>query len=493
MFRVHVIAISISFIFGCFAAHFYTPPLSVILTALSLFILIGILYHKKKATLICICMIALLLGVLRITVPNRQHKDNQVIFEYPGQVRIEGVVVSDIESKRAHDRYTVEVTSVNGSEPKRKTAVLVYEPYPTKCVTGENIIFSGYISEPEDFLGSGNRIFRYKKYLQQRNIYANMFIQKSSCKGEKQNRAFFAGTRKYFMNIMNKILPAQEASLLAGLILGLRGSLSQELLNAFRMTGLIHIIVLSGYNVTLVAETVRRLFAWTPRTVSFLISLITVGMFVMLAGAQTAAIRAGSMATIALIARTTYREYDGIRALLIVATLMTLYNPDKVLFSVSFHMSLLATLGLLLFSSIFEDILKHVPKKFEIRQIISATLATQIFLLPYLAYAIGEISLIGIPANIIILPVIPAAMLFGSAVTMVGVVMPTVAAIISPLAYLPLHTIIFVAEFLSQIPNVTTQLPEVSAALTVLLTLLLVFIGYEYNKKKSGTDINSEK
>ena len=488
MRRIFISVISVSIILGCFTAYFIKPqPIIIACAIIFLFILMIAARHNQKVVLVSVCIITLLLGMFRVILTDK-NTENTLAHEYTGSVEIKGVIIGDIEHKDTYSRYTVKILTIDGSEPEKESSVLAYEPYPTECVTGEEAIFSGRLKEPDDFFSSSGRIFKYQQYLRQFNIYATVNVHKNSCIGKKARYTPFATLRKHLVTAMHKIFPTQEASLLGGLVLGLRGSFSPELLEAFRVTGLIHIIILSGYNVTLIAETVRRLFMWTPRTVSFILSLLVIAAFVILAGAQTAAVRAGSMATIALIARTTYREYDGMRALLIVAMLMTLHNPDQVLFSVSFHMSFLATLGLLLFSSVFEDILKHVPKKFEIRQIISATLATQIFLLPYLAYAIGEVSLIGIPANIMILPIIPVAMLFGSTVTMVAVIMPTVAVIISPLAYLPLHTIIFVAEFLSQIPNVTTKLPEVSAALTVLLTLLLVFIGYEYNKKQKNND-----
>ena len=198
---------------------------------------------------------------------------------------------------------------------------------------------------------------------------------------------------------------------------------------------------------------------------------MSVVFFVLLAGAQIAAVRAGSMAVIALIARITYREYDGIRALLLVASLMVLYNPNSVLFSVSFHLSFLATLGLLLFSPIIEKKLHFFPEKLQIRSIVSSTLATQIFLLPYLAYSIGEVSLVGIVANIVILPIIPVAMLFGSLLTGISMVAPSISLILAPLAYLPLRGIIFLAEFFSRAPYAIVLLPEISAAWVVALFL----------------------
>lgn len=491
MSGVYLIAAASFTILGCYIAHIYEPPLLVIaLMIIGASVSLFFLRQKEKWVLVCICILAAALGMLRIAIPGEWQGDD-LPFRTEEQVTITGVVAGDIETGNVYDRYKVEVEKVNGSEIEKKGAVLVYEHYPTECVSGEEITFSGYLREPEDFLGSGGRIFKYKEYLRQRGIYATVFSPKhNSCRGQKVHHAPFADARKYLVKAMKKFLPDQETSLLSGLILGLRGSLSTDLLDAFRVTGLIHIIVLSGYNVTLVAETVRRMFSWTPRKVSFALSFVTIIGFVLLAGAQTAAVRAGSMATIALIAKIMHREYDGVRALFLIAAIMTLYNPDQVLFSISFHLSFLATLGLLLFSPIFERILRFIPEKFEMRGIVSSTIATQVFLLPYLAYAIGEVSIIGIPANILVLPLIPIAMLSGVVVTVLSALLTPVAVIIAPIAYLPLHAIIFLAEHLAQIPNATLVLPEVPILITLLITALLAFLGYEYTrirKKESDT------
>lgn len=487
MIKIFVTAVSTSLIIGCFISYFFAPDalyLSYVIIVLSVLILLT--RHNEKAVLVCVCMLALFLGMFRIVVPER-HQDTTPIQEYTGQqAAVEGVVTSDIEDKNTHSRYVVRVTTIDGSNPEKKSSILVYEPYPTKCVTGEKIVFDGRLNKPEDFLTSGNRVFRYERYLRQSGIHAIVNIQESSCTGKKQEHAFFAVIRKRLVTTMNKLLPPQEASLLSGLVLGLRGSFSPDLLDAFRITGLIHIIVLSGYNITLIAESVRRLFSWTPRRISLLVSFMAIIAFVLLAGAQVAAVRAGSMATIALIARATNREYDGIRVLLLVAAIMTLHNPDQVLFSISFHLSFLATLGLLLFSPIFERALRRVPKKYELRGIIAATLATQLFLLPYLAYAIGEISIIGVPVNILVLPIIPIAMLFGSAVTVVTILLPIAGSIIAPIAYIPLRTITFFTEIFSHVPHAMIDLPRVSVVWAAIPTILLTYIGHTCKKNREN-------
>ena len=167
------------------------------------------------------------------------------------------------------------------------------------------------------------------------------------------------------------------------------------------------------------------------------------------------------MATIALIAKASHREYDGVRILLLVTALMTAYNPDQVLFNTSFHMSFLATLGVLTITPRLEQKLKFIPERYEIRGIVATTLAAQILLLPYLAHAIGEVSMVSILSNIIILPIIPLAMLSGAVLSGVALILPPLAEALSPLAYLPLRAVTLIAETLAHVPYAVVPLPEI--------------------------------
>ena len=488
--RSFIVAIAAAALFGCFIAHFITGDTLVYIAAaiIGMVAALVVLRKKEKAVLICVCGIITLIGMLRMLLP-LQHQDAPLTERYVGQVLVEGVITGDIEDKDTTSRYTITVHRINGATEEKKKKILVYEPYPTKCVSGEAVSFTTTLQQPEDFLTETGRIFPYRSYLKQMGIEATARRKDGGCTGKREQHAFFARMRAHFMQAMHTFLPAEEATLLGGLLLGLRGALPAGLLEAFRMTGLIHIIVLSGHNITMIAEVVRRVLKKVPTSVSFSVSLVVIVMFVLFAGAQMAAIRAGSMATIALIARATHREYDGIRALSIVAVTLVLFNPTQVLFSISFHLSFLATLGLLLFAPSIERKIEKVPEKFGIRGIVAATIATQILLLPYLAYAIGEISTIGIPANILVLPIIPFAMFFGAAITLIALIVPFLAIALSPIAYLPLKAITTITETMAKIPHATMPLPEIGPIVTALITAAIIYIGYRQTQKTDNTQI----
>ncbi len=479
-----IIAAAIAFALGCATAYHITPKAIPYITCIivGLTITAILLRKKEKATLICVCGIIMLLGMMRVLVPMRSQSAS-LTEQYKKQILVKGIIKGDIEDKNTRSRYIVEIHQINREVLKEKERILVYEPYPSQCVSGEEVSFNARINEAKDFLTKAGRVFAYRRYLQQKGVSAISYIQESGCTGKRKEHAIFEQIRTRFIKKMHTFLPSKEATLLGGLLLGLRGTLPAELMEAFRATGLIHIIVLSGHNITLIAEGVRRVLRKTSTTISFSASMIAILVFVLLAGAQMAALRAGSMAIIALIARATHREYDGIRTLLLVALAMMVYNPAQALFSTSFHLSFLATLGLLLFAQSVEQKIKKIPEKYGIRGIVAATLATQIFLLPYLAYAIGEVSIIGIPANIAILPIIPLAMFFGATVTLIALFSSSLAIIISPVALLPLKTITAITETLAKIPHATIPLPEIGVGITILITATFTLIGYKQAQK----------
>ena len=479
MVRFFIPLVSVSFITGCLIAHNFSPQTVYVIVIVGVITLgMGIVRRSAVAVLCCVAILALCFGMLRV-IHTEQQESAVWAHLYATKVHLEGMVTGDIEERKTRSRYVVDIhtiTTRSGEVMYPDGAVLVYEQYPTTCQVGEEVSFEAYLQEPEDFITETNRIFRYRRYLQQLGIHAITFIDGSGCTGKVKSIDVFATLRKHFMAAAHSVLPVQEASLLGGLLLGIRGLLSDELLEKFRVTGLIHIIVLSGYNITLVAEAVRRLCSRAPRMTALIISLTVIILFVLLAGSQTAAVRAGSMASIALVARALHREHDGIRILLLVGAGMVLYDPGNILFSTSFHMSFLATLGLLLFSPILERRLTWVTERLQVRNIVAATFATQVFLLPYLAYSIGEVSVVGIVANILVLPLVPIAMAFGAALILVALIIPGIAVGLAPLAYLPLASIIWITNLLA-IPYAAVPLLEIPAAVLLLSIAFLTYLG----------------
>lgn len=215
-----------------------------------------------------------------------------------------------------------------------------------------------------------------------------------------------------FLNNLKKVLGEPHASLAGGLVVGEKSALGQELLDDFRHAGLIHIVVLSGFNITVIADGLMRLLVFFPQTIRIVIGATGMILFSLLVGGGATVIRSTIMALIMLLSKIAGKEYVALQGLFIAGVLMGIYEPKTILYDASFHLSFLATLAMILLAPRVEKKLTFLTERFEFRGIISSTIATQIFVSPYLIYLMGSISFWGLVTNIFVLPVIPPTMLF---------------------------------------------------------------------------------
>jgi competence protein ComEC len=92
---------------------------------------------------------------------------------------------------------------------------------------------------------------------------------------------------------------------------------------------------------------------------------------------------------------------------------MILYNPKILVFDTSFQLSFLATVGLIYLSPLILPYVRFVPERLHLREVVVATVATQAFVFPFLLYKTGGLSLVSLPANLLILSAIPLTMFLG--------------------------------------------------------------------------------
>ncbi|MCH8329246.1 MAG: ComEC/Rec2 family competence protein [Nanoarchaeota archaeon] len=185
-------------------------------------------------------------------------------------------------------------------------------------------------------------------------------------------------------------------------MLGTKQSLGEELKQDFIDTGIVHIVVLSGYNVTIVSDAIVGFFGYfLSGMVAFSLGLISIVFFAIMTGAGATIVRASIMAILVLIARRIGRTYEITRALLLAGLVMLIHNPWILVFDISFQLSFLATVGLIYLAPRFEKYVRFLPKFWDIRGIFAATIATQLFVLPFILYKMGTLSLVSPFVNLL--------------------------------------------------------------------------------------------
>jgi competence protein ComEC len=233
--------------------------------------------------------------------------------------------------------------------------------------------------------------------------------------------------RGWLLDGLLRTVPEPEASLAAGILLGVRAGIDPAIRDAFAVAGLSHVVAISGWNVAivvaLIATTTRRLRERLGPRGPAVVALAAIGAYVALVGASPAVVRAALMAAALLLARLGGSPAHAASALMAAVTAMLLVAPAS-LWDVGFQLSALATAGLIGLAGPIETRLGRWPAWFRVP--VALTLAAQAATLPVLLATFEQVSLVAPLANVAVVPLIPAVMAGSAAAALVGGVTGTV-------------------------------------------------------------------
>lgn len=481
---VFVVSFILGIIFEKVLSLGWSAGVLVFLISLILFF-----YFKKEDSpfgkVIFIIGVAFGLGILRMNLVDNFPDQN--FYKLVGQkISFEANISEEADIRDDSTRYTVRPVFSESS------ILLVANRFP-EFKYGDKIKVSGKLDLPKNFKNDIGLEFDYVSYLSKDKIHFLIYhpqidpisFSSTGLHGTRKIISTLYTLKNIFIKNIARVVPEPNSSFLGGVIFGAKQSLGEALLDNFKKVGLVHIVVLSGYNITIIAVGIFYVTAFlNRRNISFILSIIFIVLFATMVGWGATVIRACIMAFIAILARFLGRPSDALRFLFIAGLLMLLWNPLILFYDPSFQLSFMATLGLILFSPfIFNLISEHsiqkfIPVKFGLREIVSATLAVQFFVLPLLVKMSGFISLISFVVNPIVLPLVPYIMGFGALTGAVGA-LPFVGQILSwPLgiiSYALTQIIISVTEFSANLPLATLQTGSISPWL-----IFIWYLGYGF-------------
>ncbi len=219
------------------------------------------------------------------------------------------------------------------------------------------------------------------------------------------------------------------ASVVVGMLLGIGGDVSEPVAQAFRSSGTSHILVISGWNITIVAALCQMLIhACRVQGIwSLIIPLTVIGVYVIFTGASAAVVRAGYMGAVMVFGKWLDRPRDMWNIIAVAVWLMSTGDP-LTLWDLGFQLSTFATIGLIGFGNDVDGVLARTPLGSQqlgwAREGLSATIAAQIPTLPIMLCRLGSPSPWSLLANMIITPVVPFAMATGAGVTLIAWISP---------------------------------------------------------------------
>ena len=417
----------------------------------------------------------------------------QTLPKYVGQTAsVVGRVADDPDKRDTSLHLTIEVEKVNGEAASGGLLALV--PRESIVSYGDMVEVRGPLTAPQAFETDTGHTFDYPGYLRVRGISAQMsrgaLVRRVQTSLSLQGSLF--ALKHTFEASLDRLFVEPENALLQGILLGERRGIPRDLTNAFVASGLVHVVVLSGYNISIVSEGVFRALSFLPRTLGFATGGATMILFALLVGGGATTVRALIMAGIALLARYMHRSAIALRSLIVAAAAMALWNPLVVLHDPSFILSVLATFGLITLSSWVEAHLARLKffrhERFaDARSIAASTIAVEIFVLPVLLYFSGVLSFLSVPANVLALPVVPLAMLLGFIAGMLGLVSPILAFIPMLGADLLLRWMLLVTTTVAAIPFGVAIVPEFSGWIVLVCYIPLTWFAVGKYRKTLDT------
>lgn len=440
---------------------------------------------RRSAILIATTFVSCALGIVRMDTAVLSG-DALLSAQLNQTITIEGTVVREPDAREGSVRLNVDAGSlIIGEAPSAVSAgILVIVPPHSDVSYGDTIRATGILRAPRAFETGEGRQFAYPEYLGSQGIEYE--LSRAEIEGHEEKignavKAFAIDLKHLFLEGLGASLPEPAAGLAGGITVGDKRSIGEDLTEDFQTVGLMHVIVLSGYNITIVLNAAAWLLARAPLLKHMRLAQLglnggIVVLFVLMSGGASSAARAGVMALIAVYARGSSRVFLASRALAVAALLIVLWNPLTLAFDPGFQLSILATLGLIMFTPLLGDHLQWMSEKWALREIVASTLGTQLAVLPLLLYQNGQLPIYALPANLLTLIFMPLAMLFSLIAGVGGILFDALAIPIALPAYLILEYVISAASFISNLPYSSVSIGSFSAIWMVLMYTIL-FLG----------------
>lgn len=441
---------------GMFLASIVTlPAVSLLVGIVPALVGVPLLWNDTKGRIILLVVLALLIGAWRYTIASPAGDLSAISsFIGRGKVEVQGSVTDEptLQGRTRVLLVTVTRISLNAgaswqdAHGKLEVRTLdstgaIEDPYGANY--GDAVKLQGVLQPRDQYTAAG--------------VFANMSFPRISVSSGGGNPILVAlyHLRVMLATVITQSLPQPEAAVLIAILLSLRTPTLKPLTNFFNETGTAHLIAPSGFKVTIVAGIIMSSTRWlykkpvvpagqtgqTGQTqqawqmlpaerqqgklrrwlvTSLVVTCIII--YTILSGAGPAAIRAGIMGVIVVIAPRIGRIYNVYTALAFAALIMCMFDPF-ILWDVGFQLSFLGTLGIVRLTPLVQRLLSPLergPFGHTLVEIIAVTLAAQIATLPIVAQTFNTISFIALITNILTVPLLGILLSLGLLLSVLG-------------------------------------------------------------------------
>lgn len=292
-------------------------------------------------------------------------------------------------------------------------------------------------------------------------------LQRSTSKLEKVRRDFLAG--------MYSALPEPLASFGLGLLIGQRSTIPEAVNKQLSTVGLTHVVAVSGYNLTIIMGGVYIFLKKRSKYQTTILSALLVGLFLLFTGFSPSIVRAAIVSLLGLAAAYYGHHFRPMVVLLLAAVLTAGWYPIYLWSDIGWYLSFLAFFGVLIVAPL---VIKRIYKKGKqprgLTNIFIETLCAQLMTLPLIMYIFGQISIVSLPANLLVVPLVPLAMATSFAAALGGMIAPFVAGWFAWPAKILMTYMLDVVSLLARVPHALAQRTINVQQILMIYSLILV-------------------
>lgn len=285
--------------------------------------------------------------------------------------------------------------------------------------------------------------------------------------------------RTWFEQKLESVVSQPESTLGMGFLTGQKSELPSNLTDALQTVGLTHVVVASGYNLTILVRLSRRLLMKISKFTSTFGSIMLVVCFIAVAGMGPSLERAAIVTLLSLAAWYYGRRFHPLVLLTLVAAVTAFVKPSFVWNDLGWTLSFLAFFGVMIVAPLIQKFFFGDEKPGMIRQILGETVAAHILTAPLLIGAFGVVSHVAIFTNLLVLPFIPVAMLF-TFCSGIGALVPYIGSFFGSITDALLGYMVTVVYFFAELPWAVSELRMhwlfVAGMYTVIAIIVAVIV-----------------
>jgi competence protein ComEC len=451
-----IVWITIAFSLGIIIGKYVSPPFWLIfLFFLSFFILSMIAYAKKLNLSAFILVLCFLAGMLSFQIKNLPSSDDISNYAGKGYLSVIGYIDDEPKVREENLLFPLKIEKAIKGKAENRAAGTIYvsvQEEEPDLNYGDKIEVRGVLSEFQSF---SNPLM--PEGVKGNNLHATFYEKLPGGRGNPFKEVALWFSQK-FNEVLLKILPQKDASLLGSILLGNAVSpLPQDMKDTYRKAGLIHLLVVSGTQVSILIGVCLAITLsiglplWSAVAVTSFFNL----MLIIITGAGASILRAAIMGEITLIGLIFERKKDFYTALSLSALILLIFDPTT-LFDIGFQLSFAATWALVYIAPVLE---KKMP------QLLAISLAPIMATSPIIAFSFSQVSPGAIISNLLVLPWVEFLVILGISTTLLGFIFLPLAQILGNTIWLMLTALENIANWVASLPGACFYIKAPSFAL----------------------------